>query len=172
MRCSFRIRPDSIRHACDILEHLCEGYVNAMICEMAAHPDKDHYPCCINCGGFGVQESYQVPLPERSFDDDADRIASMTKLPHGGISVRVNSAAKILSSGCGNTVELACYQCAQRRMSGDDVGAKVTILPVGGGFRAAVINSGQHRKDDRKNALDDPMSHVKAGAECGCIADE
>lgn len=85
-------------------------------------------------------------------------------------TVRVRSARQILRNKGGHTVELACYQCAMKRRTGADPGAKVIICSVvPGTFRGAVLMSDQHKKPERRLRLDDPVVDARPEGDCACV---
>lgn len=82
--------------------------------------------------------------------------------------LRIRSASQILASGGGTTIELACYQAAQKRRHADPL-AKVEVLCTEPGtFRAIVRCSHEHEKPERRGAIDDPIVDARPVGSCGC----
>jgi hypothetical protein len=111
------------------------------------------------------QESwaYEACVPERY---------RQTAAPLPAATVQVRCAREILRTKTGSTIELACYQCAQKRRHADPC-AKVKIVCTGAGtFRAVVLCSQQHEKPERRGIIDDPVEDAKPQGSCGCGIEE
>lgn len=159
MRISYKITGNH-ESCCDQLEGLLEGVVQAMMVEIAK--DKDRYPCCIRCGDFMLFPAPGCPLPNCVATDASER------------TLHVRSASEILLAKGGSTIDLACYQCAQKRRDFDPLARVVLEYAVDdlgnelpGMCRAMVLNSDQHEKPEKRGQLDDPLIAVKVQS-CSC----
>jgi hypothetical protein len=196
MRVTFDSRCQSHRSAVRCLEALCEGYVQAMMTEISEAPPET-YPCCIKCGGFSTRTSERIPCEYDSLGDVVTEPVPENPDPHGidpgegpdlirkqiaeklgpvrpGRYVyprlRVRSARAILESGGGNSVELACYQTAQKRLEGADPFARVVIVStVPGCFRGVCLMSHDHKKPERRGMIDDPVEDARPLGGCQCV---
>ncbi len=111
------------------------------------------------------QESwaYEACVPERF---------RQTAAPLPATTLQVRCAHEILRTKTGTTIELACYQCAQKRRHADP-GARVKIVCTSPGtFRAVVQCSNQHEKPERRGMIDDPVEDAKPVGSCGCGIEE
>lgn len=169
MRVSFNMicadSKDGFDRYCDAMEMVCAAAVESMRAEIEANVEA--YPCCVHCGEFKI-------LPAPGFPcGDVGRDASD---PNRTLHIR--TAGEIVRSGGGSTIDLACYQAAQRQRRGDDVACRVVIdqlreaaeagASAPGGLSAYVLNSSQHVKPEKRNYLEDLRTVARAGESCGC----
>ena len=83
-------------------------------------------------------------------------------------TVQIRSATQILASKGGHTLELACYQAAQKRRHTDPAAAVVVLCTIPGTFRAVVMCSALHEKPERRGGIDDPVVDARPIGSCGC----
>lgn len=192
MKVSYQFRPRSAAQACIELEHLAEGAVRAMQAEIEQAVKA--YPCCINCGEFVVRNEGCFPAQPQSMQAMLEGLGSSVEpedvlealhgsLPPGDVEnphaiVRIRCARDIALRGGGSTLELACYQAAQRRRRGDDPECAVVVTRAEGcdgkpayGYRAAVLNSAAHYMPEKAGRLDCPVDRLGPG-ECACLMEE
>lgn len=50
MHVDYDTNPGSTKEMCEVLESLCEGFVQAHVAEIGKDPDA--FPCCVKCGKF------------------------------------------------------------------------------------------------------------------------
>lgn len=192
MHGSYAAHPVSHCHARRICEAMCEGAVLAMMEEFAAMPP-DHFPCCIKCGGFEIEAgplcpAACVPLEDLFgrfvFSDDPyehqnivpgytlhppKTIDGMAGPPARFHTLRFRSPHDIVRTGRGTTLELAAYQCALKRLRGNDPGCKVVVFECDPGtFRGAVLHSDQHENEEKRGKIDDPVTDAVLPGVCGC----
>ncbi len=186
MRVSYQGRPQSHADACRVLEGIAEGAVRAMKAEIELNPDAQ--PCCIGCGKFVIRngpmfpaqpQSLQAIMAERGIEDE-DILRELhgssppSELRHDPTAdVQIRCVRDIALRKGGTTLELACYQAAQRRRRGDDPECVVIVTAgdscggPGPAFRAAVFNSDEHYMDDKAMTLDCPVERLGPG-DCTC----
>ncbi len=192
MHGAYSATPVSQEHARRICEALCEGVVLAMMEEFEARPDGE-YPCCVKCGGFGVEAgplcpAACVPLEELFgrfvFSDDPyehqNIVPGYTLHPPKGVGgmpgppptihqLRFRSPQHMVRTGGGTTLELACYQCALKRLRKNDPACKVVVFECEPGtFRGAVLHSDQHEDPDKCGTIDDPVVDAVQEGPCAC----
>lgn len=91
--------------------------------------------------------------------------------PSSHATIQVRSAREILAAGCGHTVELACYQCAQKRLHSDPNARVMILCTEPGTFRGVVACSDYHEKPERRGTIDDPVVDARPVGACGCGGD-
>lgn len=196
MRVTFSSHCTNHEAAIRCIEALCEGVVLAMMEEIAEAPE-DSFPCCIKCGGFRTRSSERVPCEHDSLGDlfpggidDPHGIAPDSDADAGDVvrrniaqlrgetptrrftypRLRIRSAREIRDSGGGNTIELACYQTAQKRLEGADPMARVVIVStIPGCFRGVCLMSTEHKKPERRGMIDDPIEDARPIGGCQCV---
>ena len=192
---SYSANPVSYPHARRICEALAEGAVLAMMAEFEAMPP-GYFPCCVKCGGYEIEGSPLcpaacVPLADLFgqfgrfvYSDDIyehqNIVPGYTQHPPTSLqrmpgpppafeTLRFRSPHEILRTGRATTLELACYQCALKRLRGNDPGCKVVVFEVEPGtFRGAVLHSDQHENPERWGTIDDPVTDAVLPGLCGC----
>lgn len=154
MRISHTIPDSDIELACDCMEEVFEGVIESMRREIEQDPDA--FPCCTHCGEFCQFPSPGFPAP------------GYTPILIDGRTLHVRNVAEIVRGGGGNSVDLACFQAAQRRRRGSDPYCSVVVNHDGhGNFTALVRNSDKHKEEARRNIIEPAVSPDDAQA-CGC----
>lgn len=137
--------------------------------------EQAEYEGMLTDSGYFMPEEPQVSAanPQRNqeswaYDACVPERYRQTAAPLPAATIQVRCAREILRTKTGTTIELACYQCAQKRRHADPC-AKVKILCTGAGtFRAVVLCSQQHEKPERRGVIDDPVEDAKPQGSCGC----
>ena len=196
MHGSYAASPVSYEHARRICEAMCEGVVLSMMAEMEARPE-DFLPCCIKCGGFSIEGDHLCPPACTPLDelfgrfqfggepyDHQNIVPGYTLHPPKSVFdvreappqfhlLRFRSPQHIVRAGSGTTLELACYQCAGKRLRGNDPGARVVVFECEPGtFRGAVLNSMDHEDPEKRGKIDDPVVHATITGPCPCEVGE
>jgi hypothetical protein len=97
----------------DVLEALCEGYVQANVVMIRADPDR--FPCCTGCGGYQYEEPSNCRV--RNWETG---VAVDPDCQH------VRGAVVLHKMGVGTCIDLACMAAALLRVK-DEKEARVVI---------------------------------------------
>ncbi len=153
MRISYNIPDSDIELTCQALEDICEGVIEAMVKEIDVAPDD--FPCCNHCGEFCLWPAPGFPVD------------GFTHILAPGRTVHVRNATEIVRGGGGSTIDLACFQAAQRRRRKADPYCGVAIdYDKNGNYTALVQNSDKHENPE-KHGLIEPAVEPDQD-QCGC----
>lgn len=120
-----------------------------------------------------AEDEYEADAPSRNQDSfgyefclPANRRGDPP--PQHGATIHFACASQILRRKTGHTLELACYQAAQKRRHTDPDAKVMVLCSAPGTFRAIVMCSPNHEKPERRGAIDDPVVDARPVGGCGC----
>lgn len=120
-------RPLDREHAIKLAEAFAEGCVRANIVTVEQAPE-DSYPCCVGCGGFVLER--------------------ITVTPRSLGRLQVQGAQELRASKNGHALDLACYQCAQRRLEGEEDATVAIEIEQDGTLTCAVLRPSKEEDED------------------------
>lgn len=148
-RISFHYVTATLEQEPHLVEALCEGFVRANEIEIIADPEE--YPCCIACG----RVRYSAPIPcmrNGRAEPNCQEVFGITAL---------------LRRGYGTCIELACAQCAIKRVK-DGKECHVIVRHQIGANGLPIPNQYHALLEYADGTIEDTTEEVKA-ANGGCM---